>query len=79
MPEAVTPPAKPDWFLAFWSLGSFGYFVAITFCTIPEKNQRFADMISAFLLGTVIATLLNYRYGSSLGSKAKDEIIAGGK
>jgi hypothetical protein len=34
---------------------------------------RFADTILGFILGTVIATMLNFWFGSSIGSKEKDK------
>lgn len=57
---------------AFWSLAAAVYIGFITFSIIPEQNIRFADTILGFILGTVIATLLNFWFGSSIGSKNKD-------
>jgi hypothetical protein len=51
------------------------YIFLITFTNIPETNVRFADTILGFLLGTVVATILNFFLGSSAGSKAKQEVI----
>ena len=59
-------------FATFWSLFAAGYIAFITFGTIPEDNQRFADTILGFLLGTVVATILQFFFGSSMGSKEKD-------
>ncbi len=56
----------------FWSLCAAVYIGFITFSIIPESNVRFADTILGFLLGTVIATMLNFWFGSSIGSKEKD-------
>jgi len=58
---------------AFWSIAAVIYIAFITFGTIPEDNVRFADTILGFLLGTVVATILNFFLGSSDGSKRKDE------
>ena len=60
-------------FATFWSLFAAGYIGFITFGTIPEDNQRFADTILGFLLGTVVATILQFFFGSSMGSKEKDK------
>ena len=60
-------------FATFWSLFAAGYIAFITFGTIPEDNQRFADTILGFLLGTVVATILQFFFGSSMGSKEKDK------
>ena len=57
----------------FWSFAAVVYIGFITFSVIPDKNVRFADTILGFILGTVVATLLNFWFGSSLGSKEKDK------
>jgi hypothetical protein len=57
---------------SFWSFGAAAYIGFITFSIIPEQNVRFADTILGFILGTVIATMLNFWFGSSIGSKEKD-------
>jgi len=59
----------------FWSIMAVVYIFLITFTDIPETNVRFADTILGFLLGTVVATILNFFLGSSAGSKAKQEVI----
>jgi len=61
------------YFAIFWSLFAAGYIGFITFGTIPTDNQRFADTILGFLLGTVVATILQFFFGSSMGSKEKDK------
>ena len=60
----------------FWSLTAVMYIFLITFTNIPELNIRFADTILGFLLGTVVATILNFFLGSSAGSKEKTEALA---
>ena len=59
----------------FWSSTAAIYIAFITFTTIPAQNVRFADTILGFILGTVIATMLNFWFGSSDGSKKKAEIL----
>lgn len=59
----------------FWSLAAVVYIGFITFSVIPDKNVRFADTILGFILGTVVATLLNFWFGSSIGSKDKAEAL----
>lgn len=59
----------------FWSLTAVVYIFLITFTNIPELNVRFADTILGFLLGTVVATILNFFLGSSAGSKEKTEAL----
>lgn len=63
----------------FWSLTAVMYIFLITFTNIPELNIRFADTILGFLLGTVVATILNFFLGSSASSKEKTEVLAGMK
>lgn len=63
------------YFASFWSLCAALYIAFITFGNIPADNVRFADTILGFILGTVIATILNFFFGSSSGSKAKTEIL----
>ena len=60
----------------FWSLTAVVYIFLITFTNIPDLNIRFADTILGFLLGTVVATILNFFLGSSAGSKEKTEALA---
>jgi hypothetical protein len=57
----------------FWSVAAAIYIGFITFSVIPDKNIRFADTILGFVLGTVLATMLNFWFGSSIGSKEKDK------
>jgi hypothetical protein len=59
----------------FWSVAAVVYIGFITFADIPMSNVRFADTILGFILGTVIATVLNFWFGSSEGSKRKAEIL----
>jgi uncharacterized protein YcfJ len=61
---------------AFWSLVSTAYIFTITFLVIPDQNIRFADTITGFLLGTIVATVIQYFFGSSRGSHGKDAAIS---
>lgn len=63
-------------FAAYWSLVSSAYIGFITFGEIPANNVRFADTILGFLLGTLIATIIQYFYGSSRSSSGKTEVMA---
>lgn len=56
---------------SFWSVVAMVYIFMITFMTIPEANVRFADTVLGFLLGTIIATVIQYFLGSSKGSADK--------
>jgi hypothetical protein len=57
---------------SYWSVAATVYIGLITFSTIPAPNLRFADTILGFVLGTVVATIINFFLGSSAGSKEKD-------
>lgn len=59
----------------FWSVAAVLYIGFITFAEIPEANVRFADTILGFLLGTLIATIMNFFYGSSRGSATKGQVL----
>lgn len=63
------------YFASFWSVFSTVYIAAITFIDIPASNVRFADTILGFILGTAIATILNFFFGSSQSSKDKTQEI----
>ena len=59
----------------FWSIVAASYIFLITMIKIPEANVRFADTVLGFILATVVATILNFFFGSSAGSKAKQEVL----
>ena len=63
------------YFAIFWSICAAGFVGAITFGEIPEANVRFADTILGFLLGTIIAQIVAFFYGSSRSSQNKDSVI----
>jgi len=60
-------------FIAFWSVLSAAYIGCITFVDIPDENVRFADTILVFVLGTMVAGMFQFLFGSSLGSRNKDK------
>lgn len=53
-----------------WSMFAMLYILGVTFLTIPQGHERYADLVLGFLLGTVIATILTFFFGSSNSSKA---------
>jgi hypothetical protein len=63
------------YFATFWSVTAALYIAFITFGDIPEANIRFADTILGFILGTIIATIVQFFFGSSLTSKEKDSAL----
>jgi len=62
-------------FASVWSVFAMIYLAMITFYTIPTTSQRFADTILGFLLGTIVSAIIQFFFGSSLGSKSKDNIL----
>ena len=63
------------YFASITTLVTFSYIFLITFGNIPEKNIRFADTVLGFLLGTLLATIITFFYGTSSGSLAKTQMI----
>jgi hypothetical protein len=64
------------WFAWFWSIVSVTYFFAVTFAPNMNKdNQHFADTILGFLLGTTVASIIQFFYGSSKSSQDKTQIM----
>lgn len=64
------------YFLAAVSIiATFAYLSAITFCSIPKENIRFADTIMGAMITLVLATVYNYFFGSSEGSHRKTEML----
>jgi len=63
------------WFAWFWSVGSMAYFFAITFGQVPPSGKDFGNIILGFLLGTAVATIISFFYGSSKSSKDKTDAM----
>lgn len=63
------------WFAWYWSVGSTLYFFSVTFLPMPEGGRDFANIILGFLLGTAVATIISFFYGSSKSSKDKTEAM----
>jgi hypothetical protein len=63
------------WYAWFWSIGTTVYFFSVTFLTMPDGGRDFANIILGFLLGTAVATIISFFYGSSKSSKDKTEAM----
>jgi hypothetical protein len=61
------------YFAAGWSGFSMLFFALTAF--LPVKNARVVDTVLGFLLGTAIASIFQFFYGSSARSARKDEVI----
>lgn len=60
----------------FWSVVGAAYIFLATFTTVV--NEKMADTVLGFLLGTIVATIINFFFGSSKGSSDKmKEIFRG--
>ena len=53
----------------------FAYLFLVTFLTIPPTGTEHAKIITGFILGVAVSTLISYYWGSSKGSAAKSEAI----
>jgi len=63
------------YYLAAGSLAlGFAYIFSITFTSIPAANTRFADTILGVVIATIITSIYQFFFGSSEGSKKKDEM-----
>ncbi len=58
-----------------WTVFAFAYVASVTFLGVPPESIRYADTIIGFLLGTGMSAIMQFFFGSSHGSKAKDEIV----
>lgn len=65
------------YFAMGWSAFSMVYFILVTFVDLPKDGVNFANIILGFLLGTAIAAIFNFYFGSSQGSKDKTKEIEG--
>lgn len=54
------------YFSIFWSWFSALYLAGITFIEIPKENVRVVDTVLGFILGTAIAAMFSFFYGSSI-------------
>ena len=59
----------------YWGIGSTLYFFSVTFLKMPEGGRDFANIILGFLLGTAVATIISFFYGSSKSSKDKTDVM----
>lgn len=61
------------YFAIGWSIFAAIYFFSVTFGTVTKDGMRFADTILGFLLGTGLAGIFAWLYGSTRRSAQKDD------
>lgn len=65
------------YFAAAWSLFTMYYISAITFWPPQsESGKAIANTVLGFLLGTAVASIFSYFFGSTAGGKAKSALLA---
>ena len=66
-------------FIYWYAIGittfSFIYFFVVTLIDLNEDQRTIANIILGFLLGTGLATILSFFYGTSYGSLQKNKQI----
>jgi len=66
-------------FVYWYAIGitafSFIYFFVVTLCKIDDNQKTMANIILGFLLGTGLATIISFFYGTSYGSLQKNKQI----
>lgn len=55
-----------------WTIFAIVYIGAVTFLPVPIESTRIVDQVLGFIMGTVVAGVLQFWTGSSIGSKTKD-------
>lgn len=59
----------------FWSFVGASFMISVIFFEIPQQNIRLVDTILGFLMGTLLAQVLNFFFGSTKGSKDKTTMM----
>lgn len=54
------------WFGIALALAAILYMIMITWIPIPENNIRFADTSLGFILGSMLSTIIQYFFGTSM-------------
>ena len=54
--------------------GFFGLLIALIYIAIPQENKDILNIVIGALIGA-FSSIVGYFYGSSLGSKEKNEML----
>ena len=66
------------YFAGAWSLFAMIFIFAVSFGTIQPESVRFIDSTLGFLMGTVVSTVIQFFFGSSVTSRKRtDELVEG--
>lgn len=49
---------------------------SVIFVPIPETGEKYADMVIPFILGSGFGAIISMYFGTSEGSKTKNQVIA---
>jgi hypothetical protein len=63
------------YYASLLSLLTILYIFLVTFIDLPAGNRRLADTILGFLLGQVLATIIQFFFGTNAGSLAKNKLL----
>ncbi|MCM2971788.1 hypothetical protein [Larsenimonas suaedae] len=61
------------WFASVWSVFTMFYVSMISFMGVDESSQRFADTVLGFMLGTLIAAMIQFFFGSSRRDQEREK------
>jgi predicted phage tail protein len=60
---------------AFLMIFGAAYIIAVTFFPVPVANTRFADTMTGVVITMVFSAVVQYFFGSSIGSRDKMDFI----
>ena len=64
------------WLAICWSVFAMSFMIALTFVELPHGNEQYAHTILGFMLGTVVASIFSYFFGTNRTSAIKDTTIS---